>query len=105
MTFPTVSPLLPPRKNNWGDRDFIVVGPHGAIYVTWDYGPHNLTASDFVCSPTGSCSFVAGDLNVVLQKSTDGGKAWSRIIPISRGLPGSGADRAPILVEPSGRRD
>jgi hypothetical protein len=104
-TFPTVSPLVPPRKNNWGDRDFIAVGPHGAIYVTWDYGPHNLTASDFVCSPTGSCSFVAGDLNVVLQKSTDGGKTWSRIIPISRGFPGSGADSAPILVEPGGRLD
>ena len=105
MTFPTVSPLVPPRKNNWGDRDFIAVGPHGAIYVTWDYGPHNLTASDFVCSPSGSCSFVAGDLNVVIQKSANGGRTWSKITPISPGFPASGADSAPVVVEPGGRID
>jgi len=105
QTFPTVSALVPPRKNNWGDRDFIAVGADGTIYVTWDYGPHNLTAADFVCSPTGSCSFVAGDLNAVLQRSTDGGRTWSKIIPISPGFPGSGADSAPILIEPGGRLD
>lgn len=103
--FPRVSALVPPRKDNWGDRDFIAVGPHGTIYVTWDYGPHNLTAKDFVCSPDGSCSFVAGDLNVVLQKSSDNGRTWSKIIPISPGFPGSGADSAPIVVEPGGRLD
>src|SRR6266700_108417 len=105
MTFPTVSPLVPRRKNNWGDRDFIAVGQHGAIYVTWDYGPHNLTASDFVCSPSGSCSFVAGDLNVVIQKSANGGRTWSKITPISPGFPASGADSAPVVVEPGGRID
>jgi len=104
-TFPTVSLLGSPRKNNWGDRDFIAVGPAGTIYVTWDYGPHNLAPQDFVCSPTGSCSFVAGDLNVVLQKSVNGGRTWSKIIPISPGFPASGADSAPILIEPSGRLD
>ncbi|HEX9030943.1 MAG TPA: sialidase family protein, partial [Streptosporangiaceae bacterium] len=105
QSFPTVSSLVPPGKNNWGDREFIAIGRHGAIYVTWDYGPHNLTAQDFVCSPNGSCSFVAGDVNAVLQKSTDGGKSWSKIIPISPGFPGSGADSAPVIVEPSGRLD
>jgi BNR/Asp-box repeat len=105
QTFPTVSPLIPPRKDNWGDRDFIAVGPRGAIYVTWDYGPHNLTPADFVCTPSGSCSFVAGDLNAVIQRSTNGGKTWSKITPISPGFPASGADSAPIFVEPSGRLD
>src|SRR5579859_2865903 len=104
-TFPAVRPLVPPHRNNWGDRDFVAIGPHGAIFVTWDYGPHALTAKDFVCSPTGSCSFVAGDINVVVQRSTDHGRTWSKIIPISPGFPGSGADSAPILVEPGGRLD
>jgi hypothetical protein len=104
-TFPAVRSLVPPRKNNWGDRDFIAVGRTGAIYVTWDYGPHNLTRKDFICSPTGSCSFVAGDLNAVVQRSTDNGRTWSKIIPISPGFPGSGADSAPIMIEPGGRLD
>lgn len=104
-TFPAVRRLVPPGKNNWGDRDFIAVGRHGAIYVTWDYGPHNLTGKDFVCSPIGSCSFVAGDLNAVVQRSTDHGRTWSKIIPISPGFPGSGADSAPIIAEPGGRLD
>jgi hypothetical protein len=104
-TFPAARSLVPPRKDNWGDRDFIAVGRNGAIYVTWDYGPHNLTRKDFICSPTGSCSFVAGDLNAVVQKSTDNGRTWSKIIPISPGFPGSGADSAPIMIEPGGRLD
>jgi hypothetical protein len=104
-TFPAVRSLVPPRKNNWGDRDFIAIGRHGAIYVTWDYGPHNLTSKDFKCSPAGSCSFVAGDLNAVVQRSTDHGRTWSKITPISPGFPGSGADSAPIIVEPGGRLD
>ena len=103
--FPEVRSLVPPHKNNWGDRDFIAIGRHGAIYVTWDYGPHRLTRRDFVCSPTGSCSFLAGDINVVIQRSTDHGRTWSKITPISPGFPGSGADSAPILVEPHGRLD
>jgi BNR repeat protein len=104
-TFPAVRPLVPPRADNWGDRDFIAIGPRGAIFVTWDYGPHRLTGKDIVCSPSGSCSFVAGDINVVVQRSTDHGRTWSKIIPISPGFPGSGADSAPILVEPDGRLD
>jgi hypothetical protein len=41
----------------------------------------------------------------VLQRSANGGKTWSRIIPISPGFPGSGADIGPILIEPDGRLD
>ena len=102
-SFPLVRKLVPPHRNNWGDREFIAVSKSGTIYVTWDYGPHNLTRKDFVCSPNGSCSFVAGDINVVLQRSRDNGRTWSKITPISPGFPGSGADSAPILVEPGGR--
>jgi hypothetical protein len=99
-----VSRLVPPHKNNWGDRDFIAISPAGTIYVTWDYGP-SASEIKFVCSPSGSCSFSAGDLNAVLQKSTDNGKTWSKIIPISPGFPASGADSAPILVQPDGQID
>jgi hypothetical protein len=102
QTFPAVRPLVPPRRNNWGDRDFIAVS-HGTIYVTWDYGPKN--DIKYVCSKTGSCSFTAGDVNAVVQRSTNGGRTWSRIIPISPGFPASGADSAPVLAEPGGRID
>ncbi|MGI9008851.1 MAG: sialidase family protein [Streptosporangiaceae bacterium] len=102
-SFPLVRTLVAPHKNNWGDRDFIAVSRTGTIYVTWDYGPHNLTRKDFVCAKNGSCSFVAGDLNVVLQRSADNGRTWSKITPISPGFPGSGADSAPVIIEPGGR--
>jgi hypothetical protein len=100
-TFPQVRRLLPKPVNNWGDRDFIAVGPTGTLYLTWDYGP---SAKDvtYICSPNGSCAFATGDLNVVLQKSTNGGKTWGRIIHVSPGFPASGGDSAPLLVAPNG---
>jgi hypothetical protein len=102
-TFSLVRKLVPPRKNNWGDRDFIAVGKTGTIYVTWDYGPHNLTKKDFACAKNGSCSFLAGDLNVVLQRSSDNGRTWSKITPINPGFPAGGGDSAPVIIEPGGR--
>src|SRR6266699_2132054 len=71
-TFSQVSSLLPPDQKNWGDRDFIAVGPDGTVYVTWDYGPERTSVS-YICSSGGSCAFATGDLNVVLQRSTDRG--------------------------------
>jgi hypothetical protein len=103
-TFTQVSSLVPPDPKNWGDRDFIAVGPDGTVYVTWDYGPER-TSLSYICSTAGSCAFATGDLNVVIQKSTDHGKSWSPMSYISPGFPGSGGDSAPILVEPSGRID
>ena len=103
-TFPQISSLVPPIRQNWGDRDFIAVGPKGAVYVTWDYGP-SAAAVTYICNPAGSCAFATGDLNVVIQKSTDGGKTWGPIIPVSPGFPASGGDSAPLLVEPDGRID
>ncbi len=103
-TFPQVTSLTPPDPNNWGDSPNIGVGPGGTVYVTWDYGP---SASIVVrrCSPVGSCSYAGGDLNVVLQKSTDEGKTFGPMVPISPGYPWSGADNAPFLVDPAGDID
>jgi len=100
-TFPQVRKLVPRQRDNWGDRDFIAVGPTGTVYLTWDYGP---SAADvtFLCSNGGSCSFATGDLNIVLQRSTDEGRRWSRMAHVSPGFPAGGADSAPLLVEPDG---
>jgi hypothetical protein len=104
QTFPQVRQVVARQRNNWGDRDFIAVGPGGAVYLTWDYGP-SAKAVTFICTKGGSCSFATGDLNVVLQKSTDGGRTWGPIVHVSPGFPASGGDSAPLLVEPSGRID
>jgi len=103
-TFTQSSALIPPDPKNWGDRDFIAVGPDGTVYVTWDYGPER-TSITYLCTKGGSCAFATGDLNVVLQKSTDGGKTWSKMSDISPGFPASGGDSAPLVVQPNGRID
>jgi hypothetical protein len=103
-TFTQSSSLIPPDAKNWGDRDFIAVGPDGTVYVTWDYGPQR-TSITYICASNGSCAFATGDLNVVMQKSTDGGKTWSQMSYISPGFPASGGDSAPLVVEPNGRID
>jgi hypothetical protein len=96
-TFPRVHRVLARQRDNWGDRDFIAVGPDGAVYLTWDYGP---SAADvtFICSPNGSCAFATGDLNVVLQKSGNGGRTWGPMVHVSPGFPASGGDSAPLVV-------
>jgi len=104
QTFPQSSSLIPPDAKNWGDRDFLAVGPDGTVYVTWSYGPER-TSVTYLCASNGSCGYATGDLNVVLQKSTDGGKIWSSMSDISPGFPASGADSAPLVVEPNGRID
>lgn len=104
QTFTQVSPLLPPDQKNWGDRDFIEVGPDGTVYLTYDYGP-NRTSVTFLCAPDGSCGFGSGDVNVVMQKSTDHGKTWSSFSYVSPGFPASGGDLAPFVVEPNGALD
>jgi len=94
-SFARVSQVMPPAryKHNWGDRDFIAVGSHGTIYLTWVYG-RSLDPRHFYS-------------NAVIQKSGDGGKTWSRITPVSPGYPDHGAKiaAAPLLVEPGGRID
>jgi len=104
VTFPQVSPLRPAKSGNWGDRDFIAVSQTGTVYVTWDYGP-SASLVTFLCAPNGSCAFKTGDVNTVIQRSTDGGKTWGPIIPVSPGFPRGGGYSAPVLVEPGGRVD
>jgi hypothetical protein len=101
-TFSRVVKVVPKQRNNWGDRDFIAVGPRGTLYLTWDYGP-SLKDITYICPKGGSCSFATGDLNIVLQKSTDGGRHWGPITHVSPGFPASGGDTAPLLVEPDGK--
>jgi hypothetical protein len=103
-TFPEVSAVPPANHKNWGDRDFIAVGPDGTVYVTWDYGPER-TSVTFICSSSGSCAFLTGDLNVVMQVSSDRGQTWSQQYDVSPGFPASGGDSGPMVVEPNGRVD
>jgi hypothetical protein len=108
LTFPQVTELVPPDQPNWGDRPFIAVGPDNTVYVTWDYGPDRKTVT-YLCDPTGSCGFATGQLNIVMQKSTDHGKTFTHIGDpgsfVSPGFPASGGDSAPMVIEPSGRVD
>jgi len=96
-TFARLLSAMPPAryKNNWGDRDFIAVAPGATIYLTWVYGRHLSTRTN---TPVAS--------NAVIQKSTDGGRTWSRITPVSPGYPRHGdVGAAPVLVAPGGRID
>src|SRR5207248_6257196 len=104
QTFPRVTVLNPPDPKNWGDRDFLAIGPDNTVYLTYDYGP-NRTSVTFVCASSGSCGFSTGDVNVVMQKSSDYGKTWGPMSYVSPGFPASGADSGPIFVEPGGRID
>jgi hypothetical protein len=99
-------PVPPPTNSdgNWGDRDFIAVGPDGTVYVTWDYGPRADQVS-LHCSKTGSCSFAGGDFNGVIQKSTDGGRTWTMPTSITPGFPLGGVYCAPIVTERGGALD
>jgi hypothetical protein len=107
-SFGGVSTLpVPAAKNgigNWGDREFIAVGPDGAVYVTWDYGPRRDQVK-IVCPPGGSCYFTRGDFNAVLQRSTDGGKTWTSLAAISPGFPLGGVYSAPIVAQTNGTLD
>jgi hypothetical protein len=103
-TFTQTTDLRPSASGNWGDRDFIAVGPDGTIYVTWDYGP-DASKVQLLCSQGGSCAYSNGDLNAVVQKSTDGGLTFGPITPIGPGYPIMGGYSAPVLVAPGGQVD
>lgn len=103
-TFSQVTSLVPPDHVNFGDREFIAVAPDGTVYVTWDYGPER-TSVKMNCPKGESCAFASGDFNAVIQKSTDKGATWSRQSYISPGFPTSGADTAPLVIEPNGQID
>jgi hypothetical protein len=102
QSFAYATSLFPPDAKNWGDRDFLATDPShpGTVYLTYDYGP-NRTSVTFACASNGSCGFSTGDVNVVMQKSTDYGKTWGPMTHVSPGFPASGADSGPIFVEPA----
>lgn len=97
----TASSLIPPVKNNWGDRDFIAAGRGGTVYVTWDYGP-SFSDVKIVCAPDGSCAYGAVDATAVVQKSTDYGKTWGPVTPMQPGFPAGGGYDASVVVQPDG---
>jgi hypothetical protein len=103
-TFAQVTQLLPPDQNNWGDRVFLAAAPDGALYATWDYGP-SISYIQLICPDGGSCAYSYGDLNAVVQESTDRGKTFSNIVHVSPDFPGGGAEAAPMVVESGGRVD
>ncbi len=103
-SFTQVAYLTPPSPKNWGDRDFIAVGPDGTVYVTWDYAPSR-SSIVYNCPSGGSCTFAAGQFNIVIQKSTDGGRSFEPMVHVTPGYPSGGADSGPLVVEPSGRID
>jgi hypothetical protein len=89
-TFAQISNIVPPRRNDWGDRDYIAVAPDGTVYLTWDYGQ----------------SLRTRHANIVVQRSVNGGRTWSPISPVSPGFPDHGGGvGGVILVEPAGRID
>lgn len=103
-SFTATASLEPSQPNNWGDRDFVAAGANGTVFVSWDYGP-NANDVQLSCFPSGSCAFSHGDLNIVVQRSTDYGRHWGPIVHVSAGFPAGGADAAPLTVEPNGRID
>ena len=103
-TFTQVRQDLPPRPGNWGDRDFIAAGRGRELFLTWDYGP-SASAVRIRCPRGGSCDYTAGDLNVVLQASSDGGATWGPLVHLEPGFPLGGGYSAPLIVAPDGRVD
>jgi hypothetical protein len=88
--FSRLSEPASPVRNNWGDRDFVTVGPTGTLYLTWDFGRSLKTRYG----------------NIVIQRSPNGGKSWSPITVVSPGFPGHGGGvAAPILAGLGGRLD
>jgi hypothetical protein len=99
---PIPTPTTP--RGNFGDRDFIAVGPDGTVYVTWDYAPRADTVR-IRCLPSASCVFAGGDFNAVIQKSSDGGRTWTKLTPVSPGFPLGGVYSAPVVAERDGTLD
>jgi hypothetical protein len=103
-TFSVEQSLRPRRQHNWGDADYIAVASNGTLYVAWDYGPSNAEVKS-QCSPIGSCWATNGDLNVVVQSSTDDGKTFTPMSVVNPGYPDGGDDEGDVTIAPDGAID
>jgi hypothetical protein len=103
-TFTVEHSLRPRREHNWGDADYIAVASNGTLYVAWDYGPSNAEVKSR-CSPTGSCWATNGDLNVVVQSSTDDAETFTPMTVVNPGYPDGGDDEADVTIAPDGAID
>jgi hypothetical protein len=103
-SFAQVHADLPPAPGNWGDRDFIAAGRGDQLFLTWDYGPSAAEVKT-LCAKGGSCSYTRGDLNAVIQTSSNGGATWGPIIHLEPGFPLGGGYSAPLVVSPDGAVD
>ncbi len=104
QTFHIEQSLRPDRTRNWGDADYLAVGSNGTLYVAWDYGPFNSEVKS-KCSPNGSCWATNGDLNVVVQSSTNDAQTFTPMSVVSPDYPDGGADEGDVIVAPDGAID
>jgi hypothetical protein len=103
-TFDVEQSLRPAKTRNWGDAEYIAVGSNGTLYVAWGYGPSNAEVVS-KCINTGSCYASNGDLNVVVQSSTDDAKTFTPMSVVNPGFPDGGADEGDVAVAPDGAID
>jgi hypothetical protein len=99
-------PVPPATKAGiaYGDVDSINVARNGTIYVVWGYGPKGSEVK-LDCPAGASCAYLAGDFNLVVQRSTNGGKSWSTVDEVTPGFPIGGAVSSSFVVQPDGTLD
>jgi hypothetical protein len=103
-TFSKYYEVMVPNTEEFSDRDFVAVSPSWVIYVTWNCAP-DASLIQISCASGGSCYYTAGDLNIVIVSSSDGGKTWSKLMHVTPNYPRGGGVSAPLLVEPDGQID
>jgi BNR repeat-like domain len=105
-TFTKLSTLPTPDTlgiTGWGYHDHLAFARSGTIYVTWSWaGDSKVVTTE--CSTIGSCGVSGGDFGAVMQRSTNGGRTWSKMRPITPSAL-SGALDAPIVVQRNGTLD
>ena len=103
-SFAGSQPVLAAPSTELSDRSQVAVAPNGTLYALWVLSPYP-DLNVYPCPAGTDCGPVAGDFNIVLSTSTDGGLNWSAPVPVSPGYPYGGAPAGSLLVEPSGAVD
>jgi hypothetical protein len=96
-SFRSAVPVVIPDPTSFSDRPFIAVSPEGTVYVTWNFAP-DASLIQFLCTPGGSCSYSAGDFNMMITKSRDHGLTWSKPRHVSPNYPRGGSLEGPIVI-------